>query len=1570
MTEEFSPKIVHDNANIPETEPKASYPMRVLLISNIGEMLTILLPSSMDGRYRFTDSSGLETYPLYVEQKQGCWTVMLEQDAQFIRKVVGGESQPIGQEQQLVSGSFIRMQYKNEQYILYAEEERPEDHIFLPYTLEKHADYVIGRSNKCHISYRNPTVSREHAVLHWNGKEWEINDKNSTNGTYVNGKKVQYARLRTGDIVFIVGLYIVAGSGYIAINNKNDRVTISTPWIHQVKDEKEILFSKPFFGTKQDTYFDRLPRKIKPIGNDPIEIDMPPVAMHGNNIPLLLRLGSPMLMGGRALASGNVFMAMTSMAMPMLMQGFTEKDRREYEKKRREGYTEYLSYMNGVISDEKKLEETNLNFNYPPLNDVMYLAHTKRRLWDRRQNDEDFLKIRIGNGQLPLIAEKKYPHKKFQIQRDDMEDAMYELAERQVMLDNVPVMHSLVEDYISGISGDRTEVLRMVRNMILQIIASHSYDEVKIAIIAEGSELKEFEFVRYLPHNWSDQRNMRFFVTNQSEAQQLTNYFNTEFEEILSAKKKYKISSGTSYVVFALSKELYTHMETFKSFLEGEDYMGMSIVAAFEGLPKECKKVIDVREDCRLIDYLHIDREDLTFRMDAFDNSLFHKTIRQINGTRIRLEGEGYLLPSMITFLEMFNVGKVEHLNPLKRWEDNNPIKSLAAPVGVGTDGKPFVLDLHEKRQGPHGLVAGMTGSGKSEFLITYILSMAVNYSPDEVAFVLIDYKGGGLADAFEDKSRGLHLPHLVGTITNLDGAAIQRSLMSIKSELKRRQSVFKKAKSLTNMGTMDIYDYQKLYRSKVVTEPLPHLIIIADEFAEMKAQQPEFMNELISTARIGRSLGVHLILATQRPSGVVNDQIRSNTKFQVCLRVQDRSDSMDMIKRPDAAELKHTGRFYIQVGYNEFFAQGQSAWCGAEYVPQEEVVEAKDYSVSFVDNLGQTLHSVEPEVMKVKTGTKQIVAIAKYLSDLAERENIQPRKLWIDPLPALIDFDVLNKAYPQEARGFMQTIVGMADDPERQMQYPLVMDFMHMKHMFICGAAASGKSMLLRTMLVGLAERYTPEQFNCYIAEIGSTALAGLKNLPHCGAYVTETNESEIYRLFDFIKELIAQRKAIFAEADVTNYASYIQIAPMPLVLVVLDGFTNIRSLSKGGDYFNTIHEYLRDATGYGIEYIITCNNSNEITMKAKQEIDYKIALNAKDKYVFTEILDVRVRFEPPVMKGRGVCVIDGRPLEYQAAILDSGSKDQERAMKLRKRITSLCEKYPGKAAVGLPTIEEGTTFEQFCTGFKRDVLPLGYLIKDARAIAVPFQQLYHLSVYFGNPAGIQPIFGNFAEAARYTGMSLAVIRRQTGTVFEGAFLKELKEQFKDRLTLFDTTESALAELDSFLVREISQRNVFRDEYSRMNGIPLTEKGRALRAIRYIRENTEPCMIIFESLADFCGLLTNETMQMEMNALLTKTRGYNIYFIAGFYPNQNASVSRNSLMQAYNEEEMVLFFGGQYDKQSIILNIPTEFRKLEQINPRYDRFVFKYRGNYHSMLMPCGDISEAAVEPDEASII
>lgn len=521
-----------------------------------------------------------------------------------------------------------------------------------------------------------------------------------------------------------------------------------------------------------------------------------------------------------------------------------------------------------------------------------------------------------------------------------------------------------------------------MKGLIIRIVALHSYDELKIVIIADENNKEQWEVLKWLPHMWDNDKNVRYFCTNIGEAKEISSYLEKEFYE--RSSNKTEAIAAPYYLIVNTSRNIAEKIDIVEMMLKSKTNFGFSIINvdnSINNLPKESSMVIEIDERISKI----YDKNDISGRQTEFVADIgigneLSEVVKAAANIKMDIADQTYSLPNVITFLEMFGVNKIEHINPLMRWKENNPTISLAAPIGVDTMGELFYLDLHEKFQGPHGLVAGMTGSGKSEFIITYILSMAANYHPDEVAFILIDYKGGGLTGAFEDEEKGIKLPHLAGTITNLDGAAVKRSLISIQSELRRRQAIFNNARRVSNEGTMDIYKYQKLYRDKVVTEPVPHLFIISDEFAELKSQQPEFMEQLISTARIGRSLGVHLILATQKPSGVVDDQIWSNSRFRVCLKVQDKADSNDMIKRPDAAELSNTGRFYLQVGFNEFFALGQSAWCGAPY--NEDGVSDKnvDNSIKVIDSIGRVVKEVKPPKRKV-TVNKDKSRLLQWLS-------------------------------------------------------------------------------------------------------------------------------------------------------------------------------------------------------------------------------------------------------------------------------------------------------------------------------------------------------------------------------------------------------------------------------------------------------------------------------------------------------------------------------------------------------------------------------------------------------------
>ena len=408
-----------------------------------------------------------------------------------------------------------------------------------------------------------------------------------------------------------------------------------------------------------------------------------------------------------------------------------------------------------------------------------------------------------------------------------------------------------------------------------------------------------------LPHIWDNLKQIRFFADEYTDMNEISKYLLEE----LSNRLENNNSTNADYKFFLLYYLVITDdyktinkLNFIIELLNVKQNVGFSLFCITNDvytLPDKCKTFIDITNGILYENIIKNDVKELIqteIKIDPPFTIFFEQISQQLVNIPIKENTGTGSLPNNYSFLEMFNVGNIDNLNILQRWTKNDATLSLKAPIGVDSNGIIISLDAHEKFHGPHGLIAGATGSGKSELIITYILSLAVNYHPYDVNFLLIDYKGGGLAGAFQKQN--FKLPHLAGTITNIDKHDLERSLTSIQSELRRREIIFNEARNITNEGTMDIYKYQKLYHDGIVKEPIAHLFIICDEFAELKQQLPDFMDELVSVSRIGRSLGVHLILATQKPSGVVNDQIRSNIKFGICLKVQDTSDSRDVISK------------------------------------------------------------------------------------------------------------------------------------------------------------------------------------------------------------------------------------------------------------------------------------------------------------------------------------------------------------------------------------------------------------------------------------------------------------------------------------------------------------------------------------------------------------------------------------------------------------------------------------------------------------------------------------------------
>ena len=1257
--------------------------MQLTLVRN-DTIFRLPLPEKVGGQYWLTSSEpdGSETQLLSVEGAGGTWLLKSNRRAWVLdrdKRRVAEAALDVNDSYEIIVGAT------RERLLVRTEPTTDDRKLYVKYSVPRNARIYIGRGEGCAIRYESGFVSSKHAEITLSGESTTIADLDSVNGTFVNSRRVTSTTLRPGDVISVFGLNIVVGRGFLALNDPDGLVTCDSTLLTPAEPRVPMSSEDEVDDEERNpnVVFFRSPRFKRDVTTAHIKIDPPPQIDDREDMPLLMVVGPAMTMGMASMFMGvfavlrvlnpgpgqtpgsstqwlnalpTLIMSMTMMVgmilWPILSRRYERRQRRKREAKRQTKYRAYLEDVQREIEAARRTQAEILHETIITLQDCIERIRTRARsLWERTTGHNDFLSFRLGIGEVVFDAEIRHAERKFTLEDDDLQDIMLDIAEEPRKLPDVPIQLSLLEHPILGVIGDRAITQDLVKGIILQLAALHGYDELKMVFIYDPRDAATWEFCRWLPHTWSDDRTVRFIATSHEDLRRLTSLLEPSYaarEEIHGDADATDLSPHC--VVFALDKTLAGKNDFIKRILDQKSSRGFYLVALddeLQELPRECRAVIEAKSSGARI----YDREDTTGAYRAFVPDALLRTDATelavcLAGTELDTMSDAFVLPAMLTFLELHGVGKVEHLNPLTRWKESNPIVSLEAAVGVGTNGEHLRLDIHENRHGPHGLIAGMTGSGKSEFIMTYILSLAVTYSPDELAFVLIDYKGGGMANAFSD------LPHVAGTITNLDGAAVNRSLISIQSELKRRQAIFNDASAATGTSNIDIYKYQSLYRDGSVSEPLPHLVIISDEFAELKTQQPEFMTQLVSAARIGRSLGVHLVLATQKPSGVVNEQIWSNSRFRVCLKVQERADSMEVIKRPDAAALTQTGRFYLQVGFDEIFEQGQSAWAGAPYQPADRVEKARDESVVLIDDIGRPLRQAQIDRRRRLSAhpPKQLDEVARYITQVAAEEGMRTRPLWLDPMPDLIFADALRQKYRRRSPAkVLDPVVGEWDDPANQRQALLTVPLTERGNAVVYGSTGSGKTTFLTTLIHSLITEHDPSQVHLYVIDFEAETLRAFQKAPHVGDVLGSNDTEKISNLFKMLAEEVSRRRTLFAEYG-GNLEAYVQDSGRALESIVVVVHNWAAFIEGFHDLEETISTLTRDGTRYGLYFVLTATSSTAIRFRLLQNFRQLYVLQLNDPTEYVGILGSIGGVVPSQIDGRGIVKTDAT-YEFQTA-------------------------------------------------------------------------------------------------------------------------------------------------------------------------------------------------------------------------------------------------------------------------------------------------------------------------------
>lgn len=1081
-----------------------------------------------------------------------------------------------------------------------------------------------------------------------------------------------------------------------------EAITSSTPWKQgsqlalagrlielAVPDDDLAAFVPSAEGGGID--YNRPPRILPPEASTSLRLPAPPPDQPARPLPIIAALMPLAMAAGSAIMLRNYYFLIIAALSPVMLVGNYVMSKRSGKKSRRKQLAEYREHKEAIESDAAAallLERTELLRNAPdPASLAEIATRPLPRLWERRSADPDHLRIRVGTATQPS-----------QVTLDDPEQLEHRRTVTWEARD-VPAVFQLAQRGVVGIAGWGDRPRRLAQWAVAQIAVLQSPRDVQLYLLADAGGRQTWEWMAWLPHvrpaNGQDTMTT-LGVTAASTARRIA-----ELVAIIDARTE-SLGSGGRWggseivVVIDGARRLRSMPGLVQVLKEGPAVGVYSLCVDSDErlLPEECTAVVIADTEALTIRQQRVNVLS-GIRPDLIDDDWLDWVARGVAPIHdASPENDDGSIPNSSRLLDVL------HLEPptadaIEGGWLLSP-RSTVAVVGESIDGA-FSIDL--SADGPHALIAGTTGSGKSELLQTLVASLAVANRPDEMNFVLVDYKGGA---AFKDC---VDLPHTVGMVTDLDSHLVERALESLGTELRRREHL------LAVAGAKDLPDYLDLRARRPELTAIPRLAIVIDEFASLARELPDFVRGLVSIAQRGRSLGIHLVLATQRPSGVVSPEIRANTNLRIALRVTDASESSDVIDAPDAARISKAtpGRAYVRLGASSLvpFQAGRVGGRRPGAPSSQNGVDAGAEPLIHPMTLAE-LAEPAPTNARAETGKQDaddtdlralVAAVKAAAVSLGIAEQPRP---WLPALPTELTIQSLVRSFGAEPRAFAY---GVEDHPDEQRQNAALIDLDTFGHLFVIGAPRSGRSQTLRTLAGVAAARVRAGDLHLHAIDCGNGALLPLADFPHAGVVAQRLQTERVQRLLTRLVSEVGARQAVLSRGGFADVAEQREASAagerLPHILLLLDpweGFLTSFGNVEAGAMVEQVQFLLREGASVGIHLVIS-GDRQLLSGRISTLVDSKLVLKLTERSDYS-LANLNPRTLPDeIPAGRAFRSDSG--VEVQIALLAADPSGAAQAAALREIAKRATKRDAELAASRRP--------------FRLDVLPTNLTIADA---------------------------------------------------------------------------------------------------------------------------------------------------------------------------------------------------------------------------------------------------------------